>query len=129
MTEDIIKKINDKCPSNQGIFREPYGIPTHIKDLVIYGRYQTGGVSGGSCWDSSNPQSYWEPEPEDRFKVLEIVLDELCPNIKYLEFRKIQCLIKSNDETEYEYYGNSTDWKCEYIILSDLESLIETFGS
>lgn len=125
MNAELIKEINEKCPYNQGIFKEPYGIPVHIKEPVIYCRYETGGYSGGSCWDDSNPQPYIEDAPKDRFKVLDLVLEVLFPDIKYLQYKQIEELIHDNEEPEYEYYGNSTDWKCEYIILSELESLIE----
>ena len=125
MNAELIKEINEKCPYNQGIFKQPYGIPVHIKEPVVYCRYETGGYSGGSCWDDSDPQPYSEDVPKDRFKVLDLVLEVLFPEIKYLQYKQIEELIHDNEETEYEYYGNSTDWKCEYIILSELESLIE----
>jgi hypothetical protein len=50
MTEELIKKINSKAPYEQGIFKQPWGIPVTIKDYVIYTRYGTGGYSGGSCY-------------------------------------------------------------------------------
>lgn len=124
MTKEEIKEINDKCPYNQGIFVEPSMIPVHIKEPVIYGRYETGGYSGGSCWDDSDPQPYTEEPPKDRFKVLELVLEKLKPNITFLQYKKIESMIHDNEETEYEYYGNSTDWKVEYIILSELEAFL-----
>jgi len=128
MTIEEIKEINNKCPSSeQGIYTEPYGIPVHIKEPVIYCRYETGGWRGGSCWSSENLHSYEEPEPEDKMKVLELVLEILYPKVTYLQFRKIEKLIHDNFETEHEYYGNSTDYKIEYIILSELEELIKTF--
>jgi hypothetical protein len=106
------------------VFFEPYGIPVGIKEKVIYGRYETGGYRGGSCWDNSNPQPYYEEPPKDRMKVLDLVLAELCPNITYLQFKKIEEIIHDNFKSEWEYYGNSTDWKIEYIKLSDLYALI-----
>ena len=63
--------------------------------------------------------------PKNRLKVLDIVLSKIYPNISYLGYREIEELIHTNEETELEYYGNSSDWKVEYIILSELESLIE----
>lgn len=125
MNSELIIKINDKCPYEQGIFKEPYGIPVHIKEHVVYTRYDVGGVRGGSCWDDSNPQEYYNDEPKNKLKVLDIVLKELYPDIKYLHYKQIEKLWHVHHETEYEYYGNSTDWKCEYIILSELESLIQ----
>ena len=125
MNAELIKEINEKCPYNQGIFKEPYGIPVHIKEPVVYCRYTTGGYSGGSCWDDSAPQPYIEDVPKDRFKVLDLTLQVLFPDIKYLQYKEIEELMHDNEETEREYYGNCKDWKCEYIILSELESLIE----
>lgn len=124
LTKEEIKEINNKCPYNQGIFVEPSMIPTHIKEPVIYCRYETGGYSGGSCWDWSNPQHYTEEPPKDRFKVLEFVLEKLKPSITFLQYKKIEEIVHNNEETEYEYYGNSTDWKVEYIILSELEDFL-----
>ncbi len=125
LTEEQIKEINKKCPYNQGIFFEPYGIPLGIKEKVIYTRYETGGYSGGSCWDDSDPQPYYSNPPEDKFKVLDLVLEILKPGISYLDYKKIDSIIHDNSETEYEYYGNSTNWHIDYIKLSDLYKLLE----
>jgi len=127
LTKEQIKEINNKCPYNQGVFVEPYGIPTNIKEPVIYCRYETGGYSGGSCWDDSDPQPYTEDVPKDKMKVLEIVLMELCPNISYLQYKQIEQLIDYNEYEENEYYGNSTDWKIEFIQTSKLYELLESF--
>jgi hypothetical protein len=51
---------------------------------------------------------------------LDIVLKKIKPDLTYLEYRELEELIKTNEETDREYYGNSTDYKIEYIILSDL---------
>ena len=127
LNKNQIEEINKKCPSEQGVFFQPYGIPVSVKELVVYGRYETGGMRGGSCWGST-ARRYTEPMPKDRLKVLDLVLAELMPNISYLQFKQIDELIKDNSDTSHEYYGNSTDWKCEYIILSELIELLETFN-
>lgn len=46
LTQEQIEAINKECPYNQGVFREPYGIPVKIKEPVIYCRYEIGGYSG-----------------------------------------------------------------------------------
>jgi len=122
-TQDI-EEINKKCPSDQGIFFQPWGIPTDVKELVIYGRYETGGMTGGSCWNDEEPHPYSNDPPDDRLEVLSLTLEKLMPNISYLQYKKISKLIHNNEETEREYYGNSTDLMIEYIILSELESFI-----
>lgn len=128
LAQSQIEAINKKCPENQGIFKEPYGIPVHIKEQVIYSRYEIGGVHGGNCHDESVNESYVVPPPKDRMKVLEFALKELRPQISFLEYRMIEGLIHDNEETEYEYYGNSTDWKIEYIKLSDLYGALAKLG-
>ena len=132
LSKDQIKKINSLAPNEwqtneQGIFVQPWGIPTHIKEPVIYMRWHVGGISGGSCWDSSNPQPYTSDNKKPAFKVLDLILLELNPNITFLQFREIETLIHTNSETEYEYYGNCTDFEIEYIILSDLIKMLESW--
>ena len=127
LTESQIKEINDKCPSDeQGIYRQPYGIPTDVKGLVIYCRYETGGWRGGSCWGNEDLREYTEAPPKDRMQVLDLVLEVLKPNISYLQYKKIDSLIHTNEETSEHYYVNSTDWKIEYIVLSELIELLES---
>lgn len=124
--EEFIKEVNRECPYDQGIFTEPWGIPIRIKEQVIYGRYKTGGVSGGSCWGGENYR-YYEDAPNDRMRVLDIILKKIFPNITFLQFREIEKLIHADDNFEDEYYGNSTDYKVEYILVSEFLELIESW--
>lgn len=131
LTQEQIDRINKAAPNDwqsneQGIFTQPFGIPVHIKEPVVYCRYENGGFRGGSCWDDSDPQPYEASAPKDKMKVLDLALKELKPDITFLQFREIENLIHTNEETEYEYYGNSTDYKIEYIILSELINFLET---
>jgi len=123
MTEQEIKDINKKCPSDQGIFFQPSMVPVHIKEPVIYKRYRTTGYFGGNCWGSRAEYHVFDDENTD-FDVLDLTLEKLVPNITYKKYKQISKLIHTNEETEYEYYGNSTDWKVEYIILSELEEFL-----
>jgi len=127
ITKSQIEEINRECPYEQGIFREPWGIPVHIKEPVVYMRWETGGMTGGSCWSEDEPHPYTRHEPKPKFKVLDIILKKFKPNISYLEFREIEELIHTNHETQYEYYGNSEDYEIEYIILSELLEKLESF--
>ncbi len=123
LTEQDIAEINDSKEIDSwysGIFKEPFGVPNTEKRLLVYSRYESGGVSGGSCWDSSNPQPYTSERPKNHMKILDLVLEKLCPNITYLDYKKISELIVNSEISEYEYYGNSTDWVIEYIPLDEL---------
>ena len=53
-----------------------------------------------------------------------MVLEILKPDIKFIQYKKIISMIRTNKETKYEYYGNSNDYKVEYIILSELEDYL-----
>jgi hypothetical protein len=134
LTQEQIEKINKLAPSywrenEQGVFVQPSGIPVDVKGHVIYMRWHTGGVSGGSCWESSNPERYETGHKRPKFEVLDLVLKELMPSISYLQFREIEDLIHTDSETDREYYGNCTDYDIEYIVLSELIEALEGFTS
>ena len=89
MTKEDIEEINKESPYEQGIRLNPRGIPKGIDEVVVYGKYETGGYSGGSCWDDSDPQHYSADAPKDRLRLLDLVLAKLCPNISYLQYKEI----------------------------------------
>lgn len=128
LTQSQIEKINKSCSNwNQGIYFQPNGVPFKVKELVIYTRYENGGYSGGDCY-GGNAIFYDSEPPVDKFKVLDLFLAELMPNITYIQFKQIDALIHSELESQNEYYGNSSDYKVEYIVLSELYNLLETFS-
>ena len=134
LSKEQIAKINGLSPmqwqeNEQGIFTEPYGIPNDIKEPVIYMRWESGGVSGGSCWDDSNPRPYTSDKGKPKFECVDLVLKELMPNISFLQFREIENLIKSSQKTDWEYYGNSTEFEIEFIVLSELIAKLEEFSN
>ncbi len=57
--------------------------------------------------------------------MLDFVLEVLKPNITLLQYRRVERLIHSENSRDDEYYGNSTNYTTEYIILSELETLLE----
>lgn len=130
MTQEQITKINkaltDKGLYDQGVFTEPTGIPNHIKEPVVYYKWSPGGYSGGSCWESSNCQPYTTSVSDrEKNEVLNMVIKELNPNISYMKYREIESKIHHNDWSDSEYYGNCTDWEIEYILVSDIEAILE----
>lgn len=124
LSEQDIQEINSKVDTwNEGIFREPAWIPSEIKELVIYQRFETGGVTGGSCWDDSSPRGY-SVEERPPFKVLDEVLMKICPDLSYSKFKEIEALINVLGETDWEYYGNCTNYEVRYVVLSELYKLL-----
>lgn len=125
LTQEQITEINKDCPYGQGVFREPFGIPTDIKGLVIYTKWESGGRPG-SCWDDENTvnEDYTCSAPNDSFIVLDKVLKILKPDVSYLEFKEIERLKESNVENDYGYYGDYTEDTIEWIVLEDLIKLL-----
>lgn len=119
LTEEDIKEINNSVEDdwNEGIFTEPSYIPVHIKEPVIYMRWDSEGWEGGDCW--GNQPRYFQNE-KPKFTVLDLALKKINPQISYLQYKEMDKLIHTNSESEHEYYGNSTEIKVEYIILSEL---------
>ncbi len=126
LTQDQIEKFNASLLSlGQGIFIQPYGIPVDIKGYVVYTRYETGGWLREALGWSSIP--YKRDPPKDRLAILDIIIKELMPNISNLQLKEINALIRINEYTAQRGYGNSVDYKIEYIVLSELYKLIERF--
>lgn len=115
---------NIERQTDQGVFIEPYGCDG-IVEPVVYMRWVTGGVSGGSCYEGSDPRPYTSHEPKPRFKALTLVIKELKPDLTFLEYEEIKDMVVSTDKTERHYYGNSDVYGIEYIKLSDLVAKLE----
>lgn len=128
LTQTQIEAINNECPYGQGIFREPFGIPNEIKELVIYTKWESGGRPG-SCWDDEDTvnDDYTCDRPSDAFKVLDLTLKVLKPDVTFLQFKEIQNLVNSNQTTDYGYYGDYTEDTIEWIVLSDLYEALAKF--
>lgn len=97
---------------------------TNFEDIYlnfIWMVHETGGVSGGSCWDSSDPQEYINNEEMPEFVAFDAVLTKLVPNLPYLHY-KVICsqFVKELDYVDNEYYGNHTDYEIKYVSLCDL---------
>lgn len=125
LTDDQIKRINKQCPYGQGVFLQPFGIPDSVKELVVYGSYESGGVSGGNCWNDAKPEPYFNEPPRDRMMVLDLIMEELCPNITLLQYRKIEKMINTLSNSRREYYGNYTNNEIEYLELSKIYKVLD----
>ena len=83
-------------------------------------------MSGGSCWDNSNPQPYVSDDKEPHFEELDTILEELRPNLTFLQFRKLaREHIHSHTFTENEYYGNCTHYAVKFVVIDELKKFIE----
>lgn len=122
LTDEQIKNINNSLEDswNQGIFKEPYGIDVKEKGYVIYQRHKTGGAAGGSYHEDSYARPYVISESKPNWDALDEVLRMVCPEISYLKYKEIEKLIINSNETDYEFYGNYTDYEIFYLPLEKL---------
>lgn len=123
LTQEDIKEINSNCEYGQGVFTQPTGISTDIKTPVIYMRWESEGRPG-SCWDDENTvnETYYNEKP--KFKVLDIVLSKIAPEISYLKYKEVENLIKESSVNDSGYYGNYSVYSHNYIILDELYELL-----
>lgn len=128
LTQSQIEAINKECPYGQGIFREPFGIPDYIKELVVYTKWTSGGKNGSYLDDENTVNEHYNcNRPKYAFKVLDLTLKLLKPEVTFLQFREIETLIDSNIKTDYGYYGDYTEDTIEWIKLSDLYKVLASF--
>ena len=92
--------------------------------IILLKTWETGGVSGGSCWESSNPKPYYNSATEPDWYTLDKILEEFCPSISYLQYKKLAAKEKHKTYTEYEYYGNNTEYEVKYLYLQDIYDVL-----
>ncbi len=91
---------------------------------VVFKEWITGGITGGNCWDNQTHLRESDQEPE--FSSLDKILENLYPNITFLQYKKLMKLVKTTEYISSGYYGNYEEYRVEYIILQDLyDSLVE----
>ena len=83
----------------------------------------TGGVSGGSCWESSDPREYYTNEEFDIPKLMDDLIEVglIDKNISFTEGMNFMKGMITFNKNEYEYYGNRSDnsLKCVKIKVQD----------
>ena len=93
----------------------------NFESNFIWMVHETGGVRGGSCWDSSDPHEYINNEEMPEFVAFDEVLNIVYPDISHLQYNVIWSeFVKEIDYRDCEYYGNYTDYEIKYVSLCDL---------
>lgn len=122
MTQETIDKINKECPEDQGIFTEPYGIDTNVKEPVVYMRWCVGGMKGGGYHEDSYRRPF-DGDGRPLFFALQRVLLELGVDPIMENSGIVQRLTREANQynCNEDYYGNYEDYEVAYIVLSELE--------
>lgn len=88
---------------------------------ILMVKWETGGMSGGNCWDNSDPRPYKTNEKEPDFTILDDILALFCPDMNFLTYKTLVGKVVEYDEyTEHEYYGNSVDYSYKRVDLEQL---------
>ena len=97
--------------------------------ILVSEQWVSGGKRGGNCWGDSADELVIADDPPTEFAVLDELLELVCPNITYLQYRKLQKHIHRVEYTEYEYYGNYTAQSFMYILHSDLLAVLKDLNN
>ena len=120
--EDLLKFAEKNCRFTQDpLFdnRRSSAASDGQQTPAIYIDWVTGGITGGSCWKGSEPHPQ-QPEEKPNFDSLDDIIERFYPNITYIQFKKIEKLIKVTERDSRGYYGNYDEIRRNYIVLKEL---------
>lgn len=94
-----------------------------LRDLFLYEEWCTGGIGGGSCYDYGEKTHHYytsgEKEPDNNS--LDLILSNICPHITFLQHKTLTAnVIKTDEYSVDEYYGNSSNYSYKVINLKTL---------
>jgi len=85
---------------------------------ALYCTYKSGGICGGSCWDESKLEEYYNDEPMDEFEEFHEAIKKIVPNISLEQIVEMEKeLVKETSLTVDEYYGNCERYVIRYVNL------------
>ena len=102
-----------------------------VRDGVICSQEWCTGGAYGNCWDNS--MSSINPDEPCDFDELDNLLMEICPNVTFLQYKKIKknC-VSIAERYERQYYGGGihySHWECDlsklYASLKELNIIVE----
>ena len=90
--------------------------------------WTTGGMTGGSCWDTGESHHYpVSAEDEPALDGLDALLEEIAPAMTFLHYRKLEKLLETRDYSNMEYYGNYYDKREKFIDARKLYDFLVEF--
>lgn len=95
----------------------------------FYNEWSTGGVEGGSCWDTGeedNHHSYTSSNPPATLTGLDAFLEAEFPNISFLTYKRLEAKVKIGDYSVNEYYGNRSDYGTKSLEFEDVYEVLSS---
>ena len=120
--------IREKLPLDEQPTPRSRRMKEYTKELKV--TWVTGGMRGGSCWGGElKPMEDWEKDKEPEFEALDKILEEICPNITFMQYKRIcQSVIEEDSEYYPDYYGNSTEYGVKKVKLENLYKELNARG-
>ena len=118
--------------------KPPLGLNNSIdwckRNSFLWAEVNTGGASGGSCWDTGEDDGAMPYDGKSLdlndfiYSYLQPILENILANQASIKTAKELCdilyhkpdIIKEDSRCNHEYYGNYDDYECYYITLEDL---------
>jgi hypothetical protein len=113
-------------PSDRGPYRSAGARAEAFDGLLV--QWETGGMSGGNCWEDSDPQPYRTDARPVALTALDAVLEEIAPELTYVAWRRLATLVLEGDYEDRGYYGNRTDYRYRAIPLEGLHRFLVAEG-
>jgi hypothetical protein len=110
--EEYIKKQNEKFyQENAYSFSSSFKEKIKENKSIYFGGVYIGGFKGGNCWDNSTPEyeKTYNEEKIDNGSLFDFLYNQGFLNP--LVISELETIKDINTETEYEYYGNSSDYE------------------
>jgi transcriptional antiterminator len=119
--KDVLKALKNYLKTTDC---NPYLSGSHKIDKLCFHSesWVTGGVGGGSCWDTGEEDHHYElsEQQSQSIECLEQFLEEFYPHLSLSQYQELIYKVKNEYWTENEYYGNYTNYRCAYITFEDI---------
>lgn len=113
------------------------------RNVFLYADVNTGGASGGSCWDTGDDDGAQPYDGESLdlndflFSYLKPILENILHSHANEKSAQELCqvlynnpsIIREDSTSDYQYYGNYDDYSCYYITLGDLYQFLSENNS
>jgi hypothetical protein len=101
-------------------------IPNGKALYCIYSKAFIGGMSGGNCWDTTEPTYRSNDGGHKKVRKtfdeeFDAIMQELAPNISFLKYKTLyNAVTEEYTFTENEYYGNTSEFLVMFVELKKL---------
>jgi hypothetical protein len=131
--EDLLKSLEDfqkgwNRPYLSGYVHESWKNEPNLKDKDFKGfcseEWAVSGRTGGTPWNDDELVPLEAEDPKE-IVILDEFLEKYFPSITILQYKRLSRLIKFQNWSDDQYYGNNANYKCAYITFEDIASCLE----